>query len=133
MTTPTYLYKIVPASSPVPSDLPERLPASSLDEKDQFIHLSTAKQVLRTLNNYFANDSSVFLLRLVYTNVEKEIRWEDPKGIQPGDIGAENVFAHLYNGLKLGKDEIEEVHTVEKSGDSWDAVIAQAKEDWLLY
>lgn len=38
---------------------------------------------------------------------------------------------HLYNGLKLGKDEIETV-AIWKNEEGWDKALVQAKP-WLLY
>ncbi|KAI1632990.1 hypothetical protein F4809DRAFT_625309, partial [Biscogniauxia mediterranea] len=40
---PTYVYKIVPEAPPCP--LPAEYPLSELDQKDGFVHLSTATQV----------------------------------------------------------------------------------------
>lgn len=42
--TPTYVYKIVPAAPPDP--IPTEYPLSELDQKDGFVHLSTAAQVI---------------------------------------------------------------------------------------
>ena len=39
---PKYIYKIVP--SPPPEVLPAQYPISELDQKDGFIHMSTATQ-----------------------------------------------------------------------------------------
>ena len=82
MSTPTYIYKIVPASSPPPDPLPDRLPVSDLDATDGFIHLSTAKQVARTLDRYFngPEDERIYLLRLDYTKIKGQIKWETPQG-----------------------------------------------------
>jgi hypothetical protein len=40
---PKYVYKIIP--TPPPNPIPETYPLSLLDQKDGFVHLSTAKQV----------------------------------------------------------------------------------------
>ena len=81
MTTPTYIYKIVPSSAgPIPDPLPDRLPVSELDQKDGFIHLSTAKQTARTLNRFFPGEQKVYLLRIDYSSVKDLIKWEDPQG-----------------------------------------------------
>jgi len=80
MTTPTYVYKIVPESAAPPNPLPDRLPVSALDEKDGFIHLSTATQVAGTLNLFFANDRKIYLLRLKYEQHRNAIKWENQQG-----------------------------------------------------
>lgn len=77
---PTFLYKLVHSSAAPPNPLPERLPLSHLDLASGFIHLSTAVQVPGTLQRYFANESQVFILRLGYDHIEKDIKWEDAKG-----------------------------------------------------
>lgn len=42
-----------------------------------------------------------------------------------------NAKKHLYNGLKLGKDEIESV-AVWKNENGWDEALKKA-ESWLVY
>lgn len=132
---PSYVYKLVPAAMPVPDPLPEKLAVSDLDASSGFIHLSTSIQVPGTLKHFFGDQSRVFVLRVPLAPVEKEIRWEDPKGEVCGPRGEEGLFPHLYNGLKLGKDEIEIVRVLENNGDNgggWDAALKEA-EDWLVY
>ncbi|KAG6880446.1 hypothetical protein C0992_000048 [Termitomyces sp. T32_za158] len=151
MSIPAHVYKIVP-SDLIVFPLPERLPLSPLDEKDGFIHLSTAKQLLGTLSRFFANETSIYILRIKYETIEPCVRWENsskgngepgtnPEGLQdsvdvhvfvePGVIGDNNVFPHLYNGGRLGREEIENVVTIEKESKDWD--IEKIKEsDWLI-
>ena len=128
---PHYVYKLVPPSIPVPDPLPERLGVSDLDESSGFIHLSTSVQVPGTLKNFFADQPQVFILRVPLVPVEKLIKWEDPKGEVCGPRGEEGLFPHLYNGLKLGKDEVESVRVLENSG-GWDAALEEV-DDWLIY
>ena len=42
-----------------------------------------------------------------------------------------NMAQHLYNGLKLGKDEVESI-SIWTNEDGWDRALTQAKP-WLLY
>lgn len=155
---PTYIYKLVPSSSPVPpfDELPERLPVSDIDKSSGFIHLSTARQVPGTLRFFFTDDPKVYVLRLRYDDVKGQIRWEDPRAEVCGPRGGEGMFPvyarffsvdvgeadrdrygqHLYNGSKLGKDEIESVYALEKTSDAdgtgdWDKVLRQA-HSWLV-
>lgn len=78
-TKPTYVYKLIPSTSPPPDPLPDRLPLSSLDTHSGFIHLSTAFQIPGTLKHFFKEDPHVYVLRIEYAGVEKYIKWEDPK------------------------------------------------------
>ena len=91
---PTYIYKLVPSSAPVPNleNLPERLPVSDLDKSSGFIHLSTAVQVPNTLKWFFKDDSRMHVLRLEYDDLEKDIRWEDPKAEVCGPRAGEGMF-----------------------------------------
>lgn len=52
--------------------------------------------------------------------------------LAPGEIGADGVFPHLYNGGRLGSREIDSIFTLEKSGHEWDTQII-AGADWLIY
>lgn len=131
---PTYIYKLVPSTAAPPDPLPEVLPLSELDAKSGFIHFSTAPQVLNTLKWFFKDDSKVYVLRVNYDNVEKDIRWEDPKAEVCGPRGGEGMFPHLYNGPKLGKQEVESVRILEKSEAGWDEPVRKAEQEgWLVY
>jgi len=128
---PTYIYKLIPSSAAPPSPLPSQLPISELDSSSDFIHLSTSLQIPNTLRWFFKNDAKVYILRISYDAVEKDIRWEDPKAEVCGPRGGEGMFPHLYNGLKLGKDEVESVAIWENSG-GWEEALKKA-EGWLVY
>ncbi|EPT05006.1 hypothetical protein FOMPIDRAFT_1045674 [Fomitopsis schrenkii] len=134
-TNPTYIYKLIPSSASLPDPLPAALPVSELDSSSGFIHLSTSKQVPNTLKYFFTDESRVYVLRLAYDplEVQKLVRWEDPKAEACGPRGGEGMFPHLYNGLKLGKDEVESVATWERhEGESWEDV-AEREKSWLIY
>lgn len=92
-----YVYKLVPSSMAIPDILPERLPVSDLDSKSGFIHLSTASQVPNTLKFFFAEESQVFVLRLKYDDIEKDVRWEDPKAEVCGPRADEGMFPVRMN------------------------------------
>lgn len=78
-STPTYVYKLIPSSAPPPDPIPETLPLSPLDTASGFIHLSTALQIPSTLKLFFAKERRVYVLRLNYDQLDKDVRWEDPK------------------------------------------------------
>ncbi|RHZ47205.1 DUF952 domain-containing protein [Aspergillus thermomutatus] len=128
---PYYLYKLVPSTSPVREPLPERLPVSQLDQESGFIHLSTALQVPNTLKCFFKDEPLVYVLRIEFDQVMPDIRWESPDAKVCGPRPDEGLFPHLYNGLKLGKDEVESIAVWTNEG-RWDKAISQAKP-WLLY
>jgi uncharacterized protein (DUF952 family) len=100
MSSSKYIYKILPHSSvdtrytfPIPIPASHTFFLSELDYKDGFVHLSTgkqvrprlhastspdARQVLKTLERFFADVPAVTLLRLDADRVGafKRIRWE---------------------------------------------------------
>ncbi|KUL87203.1 hypothetical protein ZTR_05638 [Talaromyces verruculosus] len=125
-----YVYKLVPSSAPIPESLPDRLPVSDLDLQSGFIHLSSARQVPNTLKFFFKDEPVVYVLRLDYAKVEDNIRWESPDAKICGPRDGEGMFPHLYNGLKLGKEEIESVATW-KNEDGWDNALEKAAS-WLI-
>ena len=96
------------------------------------MHLSTAAQVPGTLRFFFKDDPCVYVARISYAAVARDIRWEDPKAEVCGPRGGEGMFPHLYNGLKLGKSEIESVQRWEPTDGAWDVALKNA-EDWLVY
>ncbi|PYI34563.1 hypothetical protein BP00DRAFT_423039 [Aspergillus indologenus CBS 114.80] len=128
---PFFIYKLVPSTAPVREPLPDRLPISELDNQSGFIHLSTAFQVPNTLKLFFKDEPLVYVLRIRYDRVENDIKWENPEGTVCGPRPTEGLFPHLYNGLKLGKDEIESI-SIWTNEDGWDKALTQAKP-WLLY
>ncbi|KAF8518273.1 hypothetical protein BU17DRAFT_48841 [Hysterangium stoloniferum] len=129
---PTYIYKIIPVSAAPPDPLPELLPISQLDQVSGFIHLSSAIQVPKTLNLFFPDDERVYILRIPYDRVEKDIRWEDATAAVRGEYGAEGIYAHLYNGLRLGSKEVDLVAVMEREPGGWDLAAERVKA-WLVY
>ncbi|KAK7061607.1 uracil phosphoribosyltransferase [Favolaschia claudopus] len=130
MSKPTYIYKLVSFTDPVPEPIPAVLPLSELDVASGFMHLSTAKQVARTLNRFFVDDPQVTILRIDYSKLESEIRWEDSKGTAPGEVGGEGIFPHRYG--RLGSADIESKLVVYKGEGSWDEALKKV-ESWLVY
>ncbi|KAG0648185.1 hypothetical protein D0Z07_5312 [Hyphodiscus hymeniophilus] len=132
MATPTplpkYIYKILPSSPPPPSPLPHSLPVSDLDKRDNFIHLSTSSQILGTLRNFFTHETHVYILRIPYTGVSKYVIWEDTKGKQPDEPGGcwdvkgeMGYFPHVHgNGLKIGREEVDEVGVWRRGSLGWE-------------
>lgn len=129
---PTYIYKLIPSSAPPPDPLPDRLPVSDLDGTSGFIHLSTSRQIPNTLRFFFKDDPVVYILRIPYDPVEKDLKWEDPKAEVCGPRGGEGMFPHLYNGLRLGREEVESVRILERGSHGWDSAL-KAADSWLLY
>ena len=137
MSNPTFVYKLIPSSSPPPDALPLKLPLSALDEASGFIHLSTGVQVPGTLRHFFTSEPKVYVLRIPFEKVEKDIRWESPDAKVCGPRPEEGLFPHLYNGGKLGSEEVESVvewvnvDVGREDGGGWDGALQKA-EVWLV-
>ena len=44
------------------------------------------------------------------------------------------MFPHLYNGLRIGRDEVDSIMEWEKESADWGHVVNKAKEEeWLVY
>jgi len=133
MSIPTYIYKIVPSSTPPPTPLPDKLPVSELDKASGFLHLSTAVQIPGTLKYFFDDIDIVYILRIEYKSVEKDTKWQNEAGAL-GGVGEEKYFPHVYNDLCLGKAEIESVAEWKRDSKGWDSAIEKARsESWLIY
>lgn len=65
---------------------------SADDERDGFVHLSSAEQVAGTLERYFADAAELYLLALDPLRLRGELRWEPSRG------GC--LFPHLYGLLR---------------------------------
>lgn len=126
-STPTFIYKIVDGSTEIPLDvslLPDVLEVSDLDKTSGYIHLSTSSQIPGTLERFFGTFERIILLRVSFPIVENNIKWEEAAG---------QLFPHLYNGLRLGKSQVESVRVLEKEkSSSWEKSLDDAK-DWLIY
>lgn len=124
--TVPYIYKIVSASSPPPASLPEVLPLSTLDISSGYIHASVSSQLLGTLNNFFKAESHVYILRIPFSRVRDVVKWEDSAGLPPEKAcwdatvpGGAGLFPHLYNGMKLGSTEVDEVGVWKRDAERW--------------
>ena len=74
---------------------------TALDERDGYIHLSTAAQVAGTLAKHYAGVDGLVLLAIPESALPQEdLRWEESRGGQ--------LFPHLYTGLDPAW--VDEVH-----------------------
>ncbi|KAM3422589.1 hypothetical protein BST61_g79 [Cercospora zeina] len=108
----TYFYKILDSAPPSP--LPATLPATPLDQKDNFIHLSTARQTPHTADLFFASHQTLHLLQLRVADLDGEIRYGDHLPECP----------HVHGSVTgLGRGNVENVMVVErKEGEKWQDV-----------
>lgn len=115
-----------------------------LDEKDGFVHLSTAKQLPGTLSRFFGEEDEVVLLKMDYRRLSswKDVRWE---GTSSGE-----AFPHLYGYGIEGEmvESFKEVRRGDASGGgggdvegegrekqiSWEEALRKLEQEgWLVY
>jgi uncharacterized protein (DUF952 family) len=87
------IYKICETSQ---WDIAERdgvFRGAPIDERDGFIHFSTAAQVAETAARHFAGASDLVLVAVDADALAGALRWEPSRG---GDL-----FPHLYGALPL--------------------------------
>ncbi|KAK7750537.1 hypothetical protein SLS62_007513 [Diatrype stigma] len=114
---PTYVYKILPSAPPSP--LPSEYPLSELDQKDGFVHLSSAAQVPTTADLFFDPATSLWLLKLKLARFAQATKWEGPRGC-----------AHLYGNF--GADEVESARAFSRrDGETWSAAL-ERQGGWLV-
>lgn len=83
---------------------------TDLDNKDGFIHLSTATQLAITLSFFFQDSDVVLLLQLDLAKIDQsKLKFEEP---YPNKGKRRSAFPHLYSGLST--DQISNIWTLEK-------------------
>ncbi|KAH7326096.1 hypothetical protein B0I35DRAFT_474790 [Stachybotrys elegans] len=113
---PKYIYKISP--TPPPQPIPAEYPLSELDQKDGFIHFSTATQVPQTADLFFTSASELWIMKLELAKWGPAIKWE----------GEGDGFPHLYGNF--GKDDVLSVEKFEREeGKEWS--VAMTTSSWL--
>ena len=115
---PQYLYKILPEAPPDP--LPSSFPKSALDEKDGFIHLSTAEQIPGTASLIYAHANSLSLLKIPLDRIEEATKWE---------ATGSGYFPHLYRAELVREDVVDVKEFRRESGKQWTEVLIN--DAWL--
>lgn len=71
---------------------------SDLDERDGYLHFSSASQVKNSANKHFPGYKSLVLVKIPIDLVKEHLKWEkNPRG---------NIYPHLYS--KLEEKDIQE-------------------------
>jgi len=90
---PTTIYKICEAALWREAERGGVLRGVGVDERDGFIHFSTAGQVHETAEKHFAGVRDLMLVAVDADALADALRWEVSRG---GDL-----FPHLYGALPL--------------------------------
>lgn len=70
-------------------------------ESEGFIHASTAAQVMRTANKFYAGQTDLVILMIETHKVGPEVKWEAPfhPGSSQPDTSSADQFPHIYGPL----------------------------------
>ncbi|KAK4449165.1 hypothetical protein QBC34DRAFT_351938 [Podospora aff. communis PSN243] len=118
---PEFVYKITPTAPQQP--IPEAYPLSELDQKDGFVHLSTASQIPTTADLFFASSTSFYLVKLRLANFEpSSVKWDETPGT--------NGCPHLYGNFGE-KDVVDFKEVTRPEGLTWSEAL-KAETEWLV-
>ena len=89
---PQFIYKILTASHWLEAQNLDHVPPMPVDVGDGYMHFSTAAQLGKTLELYFAGETGAVILAVPTSGVQDDLKWEPSRG---GDL-----FPHLFAPLK---------------------------------
>jgi uncharacterized protein (DUF952 family) len=87
------IYKICEQAQWRAAEAAGHYPGSGVDERDGFIHFSTAAQLAETASKHFAKAADLMLVAVDAAALDTQLRWE------PSRCG--DLFPHLYAALPL--------------------------------
>jgi uncharacterized protein (DUF952 family) len=90
---PITIYKICPAGQWREAEEVGVFPGAPVDQRDGFIHFSTAAQLAATAARHFAGATDLVVVAVDGSLLGAALRWEPSRG---GDL-----FPHLYGVLSL--------------------------------
>jgi uncharacterized protein (DUF952 family) len=91
--TPLTAYKILTADQMDTLEHARVFLGAPIDLQDGYIHLSTAEQVVETLEKHFAGQTGLWLAAVDLAALGETVRWEPSRGGQ--------LFPHIYGPLPL--------------------------------
>ncbi|HRE61717.1 MAG TPA: DUF952 domain-containing protein [Micropepsaceae bacterium] len=106
--TPTHIFKIAPKDAWESARQSRAWPGSADDQRDGFIHFSTAAQLEGTLARHFRGREGLIMARFAVAEFGPELRWEPARG------GA--LFPHLYALLDPARADCETLLQISADG-----------------
>ena len=88
------IYKVCSASAWREAERQGVFRGSADDQRDGFIHFSTASQVAGTVAKHFSGQTGLFLIAVDADALGEALKWEPSRG---GEL-----FPHLYGELDIG-------------------------------
>ncbi len=93
------VYKILPAATWHAAESHGEFSGAGIDLKDGFIHLSSAAQVQKTIDLYFASVPDLLLVAFRTESMGESLRWESPLGDAISEERKRQTFPHYYGKL----------------------------------
>jgi uncharacterized protein (DUF952 family) len=93
MPEPEFIYKIASAEVAAAAQHAGTFTGMPIDEKDGYIHFSTAAQLPETLSLHFRGQGDLVLLAVRAADVAAGLRWEASRGGQ--------LFPHVYGAFPM--------------------------------
>jgi uncharacterized protein (DUF952 family) len=88
MRNPDFIYKIASAEAFAAAQASGTFTGMPIDEKDGYIHFSTARQLAETLSLHFKGESGLVLFSVRSVDMGSKLVWEPSRGGQ--------LFPHVY-------------------------------------
>jgi uncharacterized protein (DUF952 family) len=104
---PISIYKLMSADEWKAAAATGLYEGSAVDQRDGFIHFSTAEQVKETAARHFADIENLMLIVVDVDRLDGELQWEPSRG------GA--LFPHLYGTFRV--EAVIEVEPVARGRD----------------
>lgn len=93
MPTPEFIYKIASAENFAAAQAAGTYTGMPIDEKDGYIHFSTAMQLAETLRLHFKGQKGLVLFSVRSSGMGQKLVWEPSRGGQP--------FPHVYGTFPI--------------------------------
>lgn len=93
MHNPEFIYKIASTGVAAAALASGTFTGMPIDEKDGYIHFSTAAQLAETLSLHFRGRTDLVLLAVRTIDIEARLRWEVSRG---GEL-----FPHVYGTFPI--------------------------------
>lgn len=93
MPNPEFIYKVATAEIAAAAQRSGTFSGMPIDEKDGYIHFSTAAQLPETLSLHFRGQADLVLLAVRSADVGAKLRWEASRGGQ--------LFPHVHGAFPM--------------------------------
>ena len=104
----TTIYKVIDKDVWAAAKAEGEFAGAGIDIKDGYIHLSSADQVVQTVQKHFAGQNNLLLLSVATAGMGDDLKWEKSRNDQ--------LFPHLYRPLRVADVTAEETLMMNDDG-----------------